>query len=332
MQSTSITRFGARFTTNFRNLLAGALLAVPLAALAAYPEQTIKVIVAFPAGSAVDIVARSVVSRLAGPLGQAVVVENKVGASGNIGFEFVARAPKDGYTLLFAPTQIAANPGLGKVNYDPVKDFAPIILTSRISALLVVPPDSPAKTVAELIAMAKAKPGALSYASGGNGGIGHFSGELLKANGGNLDIVHIPYKSAAEQVQSVMANQTAFAYPAMQLALQQVKAGKLRALAVTGANRSQLLPNVPTMSEAMNPGFALDAWYGLFAPADTSPDIVNKLNAEVVKILNDPAVRGPLVDGSHEIVASTPAEFAATVQKDFKLWGDLARKLNVKVD
>ncbi|MCY7309097.1 MAG: tripartite tricarboxylate transporter substrate binding protein [Rhodoferax sp.] len=322
----------ARTAAHTQLLFAGLLLALPLTGHAQYPDQPIKVIVAFPAGSAVDVVARSLISRLAAPLGQPVVIENKVGASGNIGFELVARAPKDGYTLLFAPTQLAANPGLGKVNYDPLKDFAPIMLTSRISALLVVPPESPAKTVADLIAMAKAKPGALSYASGGNGGIGHFSGELIKANGGNLDIVHIPYKSAAEQVQSVMANQTAFAYPAMQLALQQVKAGKLRALAVTGANRSALLPMVPTMSEAMNPGFVLDAWYGLLAPAGTPPEVVNKLHAELARILRDPAARAPLVDGSHEIVASTPAEFAATIQKDFRVWGDLARKLDVKVD
>ena len=327
-----VTLYWAQLLRATRPLFAGLLLAAPVAALAEYPEQPIKVFVAFPAGSAVDVVARSIVSRLAGPLGQPVVIDNKVGASGNIGFEFVARAPKDGYTLLFAPTQLAANPGLGKVNYDPIKDFAPIMLTSRISALLVVPPESPAKTVAELIAMAKAKPGTLSYASGGNGGIGHFSGELLKTNGGNLDIVHIPYKSAAEQVQSVMANQTAFAYPAMQLALQQVRSGKLRALAVTGANRSQLLPNVPTMSEAMNPGFVLDAWYGLLAPAGTPVEIVNRLNAELGKILRDPGLRTLLSDGSHDIVGSTPAEFAATIQKDFKVWGDLARQLNVKVD
>lgn len=322
----------ACFPIKARSVLAGAVLALPLVALAEYPEQPIRVLVAFPAGSAVDVVARSIVSRLAEPLKQPIVIENKVGAGGNIGFELAARAPRDGYTLLFAPTQLAANPGLGKVNYDPVKDFAPIILTSRISALLVVSPESPAKTVAELIALAKARPGALSYASGGNGGIGHFSGELLKTNGGNLDIVHIPYKSAAEQVQSVMANQTAFAYPAMQLALQQVKAGKLRALAVTGANRSQLLPDVPTMNEAMKPGFVLDAWYGLLAPVGTPPEIVNRLNAEMAKILRDPAVRAPLIEGSHEIVASSPAEFAATIQKDFKVWGDLARQLNVKVD
>ena len=320
-----------RFCT-IRRCLAGLLLALPLAALAQYPQAPIKVIVAFPAGSAVDGVARALMTRLATNLGQPVVIDNRVGAGGNIGFEAAAKAPKDGYTLLFAPTQLAANPGLGKVGYDPVKDFAPIVLTSRISALLVVNPELPAKNVAELIAMAKAKPGAMSYASGGNGGIGHFSGELLKANGGNLDIVHIPYKSAAEQVQSVMANQTAFAYPAMQLALQLVKSGKLRALAVTGANRSQLLPDVPTMNEAMNPGFVLDAWYGLLAPVGTAPEIVARLNAEMVKILRDPAVRTPLVDGSHEVVGSTPAEFAATIQKDFTVWGDLARKLKVKVD
>ncbi len=320
-----------RFST-IRRCLAGLLLALPLAALAQYPQAPIKVIVAFPAGSAVDGVARALMTRLAANLGQPVVIDNRVGAGGNIGFEQAAKAPKDGYTLLFAPTQLAANPGLGKVGYDPVKDFAPIVLTSRISALLVVNPELPAKNVAELIALAKAKPGAMSYASGGNGGIGHFSGELLKANGGNLDIVHIPYKSAAEQVQSVIANQTAFAYPAMQLALQLVKSGRLRALAVTGANRSQLLPDVPTMNEAMNPGFVLDAWYGLLAPAGTSPEIVTRLNAEMVKILRDPAVRSPLVDASHEIVGGTPAEFAATIQRDFTVWGDLARKLNVKVD
>jgi tripartite-type tricarboxylate transporter receptor subunit TctC len=322
------TGWGAR---RLYGLLAGALLALPLLARADYPERPIHVIVAFPAGSAVDLVARSVAGRLTS-LGQPVVIENKVGASGNIGHELAARAPKDGYTLLFTATQLVGNPGLGKVNYDPVRDFAPVSLTSRIPALLVVPTDSPAKTVADLIAMAKNKPGTLSYASGGNGGIGHFSGELLKANGGNLDIVHVPYKSAAEQVMSVMTSQTAFAYPAMMLALPHVKAGKLRALAVTGNNRNELLPSVPTMKEAMTPGFVLEAWYGLLAPAGVPAEIVNKLNAEIVKILRDPAVRGALVEGSHEVVASSPAEFASAIRQDLRVWGDLAQKLNVKVD
>ena len=196
----------------------------------------------------------------------------------------------------------------------------------------MVPADSPAKSVGDLIALAKARPGALSYASGGNGGIGHFSGELLKANGGNLDIVHIPYKSGTEQVMSVVSRQTAFAFPAMQLGLPQVTAGKLRALAVTGANRNPLLPDVPTMQEAINPGFVLEAWYGLLAPAGTPPEIIAKLNAEIGKILRDPSVRVPLVEGSHDVVGSTPADFAQVIRNDLKLWGDLARKLDVKVD
>lgn len=308
-----------------------ALLALPLAALAAYPERPIHVIVAYPAGSGVDIVARAVAGRLTS-LGQPVVIDNKVGAGGNIGHELAAHAPADGYTLLFTATQLVGNPGLGKVNYDPIKDFAPISLTSRIPALLVVPANSPARTVKELIAMAKSKPGALSYASGGNGGIGHFSGELLKSNGGNLDIVHIPYKSAAEQVLSIVTGQTALGFPAMQIALPQVRAGKLRALGVTGATRNSLLPDVPTMKEAMDNGFVLEAWYGLLAPAGTPPEIIDKLHAEIVKILQDPAVRTPLVESSHEVVGSTPAEFATTIRTDLKVWGDLAQKLGAKVD
>ncbi len=314
--------------------LATVALALPFAATAQapYPSQPIKVIVSYPAGSGVDIVARQVISRLTGPLGQAIIIENRGGAGGNIGFEQAARAPKDGYTLLFAPTQLSSNPGLGKVNYDPIKDFAPVIMVSRIPALLVVPPDSPAKTVGELITMLKAKPGAYSYASGGNGGIGHFSGEVLKLNGGNLDVVHIPYKSAAEQVQSVMTSATAFAFPAIQIGLPQVQAGKLRALAVTTQSRSAALPDVPTMNEAMKPGFVLDAWYGLLAPVGTPQPIIDRLNAEVAKLLKEPEVRKQLTDASHEIVASSPAEFGAVISKDFKLWGDLARQLNVKVD
>jgi tripartite-type tricarboxylate transporter receptor subunit TctC len=186
--------------------------------------------------------------------------------------------------------------------------------------------------VGELIALAKARPGALSYASGGNGGIGHFSGELFKSNGGGLDIVHIPYKSAADQVLSVVAGQTSMAFPALMIALPQVKAGKLRPLGVTGATRSPLFPEVPTMREAMRPGFALDAWYGLLAPAGVPAEVIARLNAEVVKALREPQIRDPLIANSHEIVGSTPAEFLAVMRDDFKLWGDLAARLGARVD
>ena len=317
-----------------RRLFAAAalLLAVPALHAQTYPTGPIRVVVPFPAGSGVDGVARNVVSRMAAGLGQPIVIENRAGAGGNIGTEFVARAPKDGYTLLFNATQLVGNPGISSVKYDAIKDFAPISLVSRVSAMLVVPPDSPAKSVADLIAMARTKPGSLSYASGGNGGIGHYSGELLKSNGGNLDIVHVPYKSAAEQVTSVMTSQTQLAFPALQIALPQVKAGKLRALAVTGPKRSAQFPDVPTMAEAMNPGFTLDAWYGLLAPAGTPEPVIARLHAELIKVVADPAVRQTLINSTQDVVGSTPGEFAEVIAKDLKLWTDLAVRLKVKAE
>ena len=311
---------------------AGLCALASLAMAQTWPSAPIKVIVPFPAGSGVDGVARIVVSRMADGLGQPIVIDNRAGAGGNIGTEFVARAPKDGYTLLFNATQLVGNPGISNVKYDAIADFAPVGLVSRVAALLVVPPDSPARNVQELVALAKAKPGALSYASGGNGGIGHYSGELLKSLGGNLDIVHVPYKSAAEQVTSTMTNQTQLAYPAIQIALPQVQAGKLRALAVTTAKRSASLPDVPTMAEAFPPGFVLDAWYGLLAPAGTPPAVIARLNAEMLKVLADPAVRQALASQSQEIVGSTPQAFAEVIARDLKVWTDLAVRLKVRAD
>lgn len=298
----------------------------------AYPSRPIRVVVPFPAGSGVDVVARTVVSRMANGLGQPVIIDNRAGAGGNIGTEAVARASKDGYTLLFNATQLVGNPGLGNVKYDAVRDFAPISLVSRIPAMLVVSADSPVKSVQDLVALARSRPGALSYASGGNGGIGHYSGELLKSNGGNLDIVHVPYKSAAEQVMSVMQGQTQFAFPALMIAQPHVKSGRLRPLAVTGERRSALFPEVPTVREAMTPGFVLDAWYGLLAPAGTPQPLIQRLHEELVRVLQDPTVRDTLTGGSQEVVGSTPAEFAQVIAADLKLWTDLAQRLGVKAD
>ena len=313
-------------------LALAAVSAVAPASAQTYPTKPIRVVVPFPAGSGVDTVARQVVSRTAAALGQAIVIDNRAGAGGNIGTEFVARQPADGYTLLFNATQLVGNPGLGNTRYDAIRDFAPVVLVSRIPALLVVPASSPVKTVDDLIALARSKPGALSYASGGNGGIGHYAGELFKTNGGNLDIVHVPYKSATEQVTSVMVNETHLAFPALMIALPQVRAGKLRPLAVTTASRSPLFPEVPSTREALSPGFTLDAWYGLLAPAGTPPAIIDRLNAEVRKVLADPAVRETLIGGSHEIVGSTPAEFARVIASDLRLWTDLAVRLKVTAE
>jgi tripartite-type tricarboxylate transporter receptor subunit TctC len=314
-------------------LLALTLAMLPLlgAAQAPYPDKLVRVIIPYPAGSAVDGVGRTLFNRLSANLGQQVIVDNRVGANGNVGMAQAAQSPKDGYTLLFTPTQLVSNPGLGKTGYDPLKDFAPVMLTSRIPAVLVVPASSTARTVAELAALAKAKPGSLSYASGGYGGIGHFSGEALKMGGG-LDIAHIPYKSAAEQVNSVIAGDTQLAFPAMSLALPHIVSGRLRALAVTGASRHPLLPEVPTMAQALPPGFVLEAWYGLLAPTGVSPEVVARLNAELAKVLKEPEVRKVLEAGSHDIVGSSPTEFGQVIAKDLQVWGDLARKLNVKID
>lgn len=297
-----------------------------------YPGKPVRVVVPFPAGSGVDTVARQVISRMAPGLGQPVIIDNRAGAGGNIGTEYVARQSADGHTLLFTATQLVGNIGLGNTRYDPIRDFAPVALVSRIPALLVVPASSPVNSVQDLVALARSKPGALSYASGGNGGIGHYAGELFKTHAGNLDIVHVPYKSAAEQVMSVMQGQTQLAFPALMIALPQVRAGKLKPLAVTTASRSPLFPEIPSTREALQAGFTLDAWYGLLAPAATPAPIIARLNEEVRKVLADPAVRDTLIQGSHEIVASTPEQFAQTITADLKLWTDLAVKLKVKVD
>ena len=306
----------------------------PAPALAAdpYPTKPIRVVVPYPAGSGVDVVARAVVSRMSPGLGQPIVIDNRVGAGGNIGMEFVARAPKDGYTLLVTATQLVGNPGIGPVKFDPIRDFAPVSLISRVPSILVVPMDSPVRSVRELIALAREKPGALNYASGGNGGLGHYAGELFKSNGGDLDIVHVPYKSASEQVMSVVGAQTQLAFPALQIAQPQVAAGRLRPLAVTSERRSPQFPDVPTLRESMDRGFALDAWYGLLAPAGTPESVLARLHAELLKVLNDPAVRHSLEQGSQEVVGSTQAEFAQVIVKDLKVWTDLANRLGVKVD
>jgi tripartite-type tricarboxylate transporter receptor subunit TctC len=310
----------------------GGTLAFPEASAQSWPSKPVRVVVPFPAGSGVDTVARQVISKMASGLGQPIVIDNRGGAGGNIGTEHVARQPADGYTLLFTATQLVGNPGLGNTRYDAIRDFAPVALVSRIPALLVVPASSPVNSVQDLIQLARSKPGTLSYASGGNGGIGHYAGELFKTHGGNLDIVHVPYKSAAEQVMSVMQDQTQLAFPALMIALPQVKAGKLKPLAVTTENRSPLFPNVPSTREALPQGFTLDAWYGLLAPTGTPAPVVERLNAELRKVLADPTVRDTLIQGSHEIVGSSPAEFAKVIEADLKLWTDLAVKLKVKAD
>lgn len=299
---------------------------------AAYPSKPIQVIVPFPAGVGVDVVVRIIGQRIAAELGQPFVIDNRVGAGGNIGHDLAARAPKDGYTLLGTASNFVANPKLySKVNYDPVRDFTPVAGLIRTPSVLVVPAGSPIKSIGDLIAHAKANPGKVTYASGGSGSMSHFSAELFKTSAG-LDMLHIPYKGSPEIMTSLMSGQTDLSFPVLVSVLPQLKAGTLRALAITGTRRSPQLPDTPTMYEVLRPGFDIESENGMVAPAGVPPAIIAKLNAAIVKILRDPAVSGPLEANGFEVVASSPAEFGARLKADIAKFDEIVRRSGAKVD
>lgn len=302
-------------------------------AAASYPSRPVTVIVPFPAGVGVDAVMRTMQPRLGALLGQPIVVENKPGAGGNIGHDLVARAPKDGYTLLGTASNFVANPSLYRsTTYDPVRDFTPIAGLIRTPSVLVVPADSPVKSAADLIARAKASPGTLNYASGGSGSMAHLAAELFKKYAG-IDMVHVPYKGSPEIMTSLLGGQTQLSFPILVSVLPQLRAGKLRPLAITSAKRSPLLPDVPTMHEVLKEnGYEIESENGLVAPAGVPPAIIAKLNAAVVKVLRDPAISGPLEADGFEVVASTPAEFGARLRSDVAKFRDVIERSGAKVD
>ena len=299
----------------------------------AYPAKAIRVLVPFPPGIPLDVILRVVSQRLSTAFGQAVVIENKPGAGGNIGTEQAARAAADGYTLLGTTSGFVANPSLfSRVNYDPQKDFEPITGLIRTPAVLIVAADAPFKTLDDIVARAKAKPGALSYASGGNGSLAHFCGELFKGGAG-IDALHVPYKAAPDILNALLARQNDYAFPVFATALTHVKAGKFRALAVTSQQRMAQLPDVPTVMELLNSrGFDLESENGLVAPAGTPAGIITKLNTEIAKILRDPAVADPMVAAGFEMVGNTPAQFGARIAKDVAKYADIVKRTGAKVD
>ena len=310
-------------------------LAAPLArsqSYASWPSRPIKIIVPFPAGVGADVVVRTIASRLGDRLGQAVVIENKPGAGGNIGIEQAARSPGDGYTLLASTSNFTANPSLyQKVNYDPVKDFVPVVGLIRTPALLVVPADSPSKTVDELLARIRVTTGGLPYASGGNGSIAHFAAELFKmAN--KVEGLHIPYRGAPDIFTSLLSQQTQYAFPVLVSAIALVKSGRLRALAVSSPQRSPFLPDVPTLHEASKAGFDIESENGLVATAGTPSAIINRLNLEIVRILKDPAVSGPLEAGAFQIVASTPEAYGAKLRVEVAKYAEVVRVSGARID
>lgn len=293
-----------------------------------YPNKPVKLVVPFGAGSATDTVARQVGQLLSEALGQQFIVDNKAGANGSIGAEFVAKAAPDGYTLIMSTnTPHAANPSLmKKINYDPVKDFAPVARVANIPFVLVVNNDIAAKTLPELIELVRKQPGKYSYASGSSGSI--ISGAAL-ASGAKIDLLHVPYKSIPPGLTDVIGGQVSMIFADLVTGLPQIKAGKVRALAVTSAEPSAMLPGVPPMGNVVK-GFELVAWFALFAPANTPADIVKKLNTEVVKALARPDIRDKLAASGLSVQTSTPEQLGVFQKSEIAKWATMVKDAGIQ--
>ena len=308
-----------------------ALAASAGAAAQAFPAKPVRVVVPFAASGAVDAVARIVSPVVAESWGQPLVVENRVGAGGNIGAETVAKAAADGYTYLLHTTAFAINISLQKVSYHPVKDFAPVMLVGSTNAVMIVPPTLEAKTLGELIKLAKVQPGKLSYASSGNGSSGHLNMALF-LNMVGADIQHIPYKDISQAQNDLMAGRVQVWMAVLPPMVPLIKAGKMRALGVSGSSRSDLLSGTPTMSEAGVPGYEALTWYGLYAPTGTARDAIARTHGEWEKALRRTDVKERFTALGVDIVASSPEHLARYLQYEVKKWAEVVRVAGVKAD
>jgi len=298
----------------------------------AYPSRTIRIIVPASPGGAADILSRTIAQKLSDAWGQQVLVDNRTGAAGIIGADAAAKAPNDGYTIMmgFAGV-IAVNPSLYKtLPYDSVKDYAPVTLVAYSPLMLVVHPAVPANSVNELIALAKAKPGQLNFASTGSGSTQHLSAELFKSMAG-ISMTHIPYKGSSLAYPDLLAGNVSLMFENMLSMLPNAKSGKVRALAVTGAKRSAAMPELPTVGESV-PGYSAVGWYGVLAPAGTDASIVNKLSAEINRILKLPEVSERLSSLGAEPAGTTPEEFAAHIRTEIAKWGAVVRDSGARID
>ena len=314
-------------------IFGAALLLPAIAQGQGYPNKPIRLVVPFPPGGSLDVVARAVGAKLSEAWGQPVVIDNRPGAGGNIGADLVAKSPPDGYTILEgALSTHAVNVTLyGKLPYDPIKDFAPISLVAITPNVLVLNPAAPFNTVPELIAYAKANPGKLSFGSGSNGSAGHLAGELFKTDA-HIDMVHIPYKGGAPALQALLAGDTQLMFDNLANSMQQVKAGKLKAIAVTTAKRSPLVPDLPTLSETGVPGFDIYTWWGFMAPAGTPKEIIAKWNTEVTRILNTPEMKAFFAQQGAEPAPTTPEQFEALIKSEITKYAKIIKESGAKVD
>ena len=315
-------------------LLPMALLCAPLPAAAqSFPDRPIKLIVPFGAGSAVDTIARAIAAQVAEQTGQAVLVDNRTGANGIIAAEAAAKSPADGYTL-FMPNDgiMAANPALhAKLPYDPIKDFAPVTLTSTVPLVLVGNPAFAAKTVPELIALAKAKPGSINYSSTGSGSAQHLAMEFFVEAAG-VKMTHVPYKAMGPALTDVIAGTVPLMFSGMSNVIAFVKDGKLRVYGVSTPKRSTAMPDAPTIAEAGLPGYGYAAWNGIVAPAATPPEVVRKLHSEFAKAIANPALRAKLASLGFDLVGAGPEEFGNLIKTDVARLGKLVRAAGIQAN
>lgn len=319
--------------SRFRHTCAVLLAAFTCAAQAqGFPSKPIRVVVPYPAGGVVDVIARSVGERMAQTIGQPSVVENKVGAAGSIGTEAVARSAPDGYTLVLASPSHTVNISLySKLPWHPLKSFAPVAMVGVIPNVILVHPSVPAKTLAEFIAYAKARSGQINYASAGAGSSVHLAAELLEQMA-QIKLVHIPYKGQPEAVTALITGEVSMMPLTMALAKVRVQAGQARPLAVTTPKRSPALPDLPTVAESGYPGYEVSTWFGYLAPAGTPPEIVNKLNAEINAALRHPDVQKKLVALGAELDPGTPQAFGKFLEADMNRWAGVIKQAGIKAD
>jgi tripartite-type tricarboxylate transporter receptor subunit TctC len=315
-------------------LLAASIFVWPAESIAAdYPEKPLRLIVPFPPGGAADILARGLGPKLGAELGQHIVVDNRPGANGVIGFDVVAKAAPDGYTLLMGfTTGVAVNPLLvAKASYDPVRDFAGVSMLARTPMVLIANPAFQANSVQELIVLAKTTPGKISYGSPGTGNPNHLAGELFKSTAG-IDLVHIPYKGAALVITDVIAGHVPIAFVTLAAGLPQVRTGKLKALAVTGDKRASAAPGIPTMAEAGLPGLELSEWFGILVPAGTPKPVISRLNQAIVKAVQSPEVQGRFVEQGLEPVSTSVDEFAAVIRADIDKLSKIIKRAGIRAE
>jgi tripartite-type tricarboxylate transporter receptor subunit TctC len=308
-------------------LLAAVLLSASAAVAADYPTKPIHLIVPFPPGGGNDTVARAIAQQAGPDLGQPLVIDNRPGAGGSVGAELAAKAPPDGYTLFLGGVgSHAINPNLHEhLSYDPIRDFAPVSLLASAPLVLVVHPSVKATSVAELIALARANPGKINYASNGNGSSSHLAAVTFTSLTGT-DMVHVPYKGLSPALQDLLTGQVQLMFSSVVAILPHVQAGQLRALATTGAKRMALLPDLPTVAESGVPGYQASSWYGILAPAGTPADVVKKLNAALVKVVAQPEVRKALAREGAEPVGDAPEAFGAFIGEEKQRLGEVIRK------